>query len=174
MKPLLIRFATSAAQIGLMLLAMAVGSALQRPPAAQTVGLHLGTAHATPTYTVTGRVLDPQTLQPIGTYERRRRFEGRNPGVYVRLDGGATLGVLRNSYGTTSAYAGWTWQTDADRYAITLGVITGYPGRAVAPLVVPSVRIGLTDATSARLSLLPRPPGGDGSAGLHLSLERRF
>ncbi len=161
-------------QIGVVLVGMALGSALQRAPGAQTLGLHLGTAHSSPTYTVTGPVLDRDTLQPIGMYTQQRRYESFNPGLYLRLDSGATAGFYRNSYGRWSTYAGWTWQTAGDRFALTVGAVTGYPTRSVSPLIVPSVRFDLAGATSARLSLLPKTPGTAESTGLHLSLERRF
>jgi hypothetical protein len=117
--------------------------------AAATLGLHLGTAHS------------------------RSGFNGVNPGLYVRTDNGLTFGAFRNSYGDPSAYAAMTLETRDRRFALTAGVVTGYPGPALSPLVVPSTRIPL-GRHAVRLSLIPKPPKHASSAGAHLSLETEF
>ena len=101
-------------------------------------------------------------------------FESVNPGLYVRLNNGATAGAYRNSMRRVSAYAGWTWDTDFHgfRPAITAGVVTGYE-RAVMPLLVPSISTPAVDGFRARFTFIPKVEKG-GSSALHLSLERDF
>lgn len=86
-------------------------------------------------------------------------YHSVTPGLYVRTDAGLTLGVLSNSIGRISTYAGWTWHTDEQRpisAALTAGGITGYTDRPVRPLLIPSLRTRLTDTTSVRVLLLPK------------------
>ncbi len=116
---------------------------------AWTIGLHLLTAHAVPGY------------------------EAVTPGAYARHESGFTLGAYRNSIGRASAYAGWTFETEDRRFALTVGAVTGYERRCridrfehaggiatvprcsghtggkVGPLLAPSVRLG-----DARLALV--------------------
>lgn len=123
-----------------------------------------------------------------------RGWNNANPGIYARWDNGFTLGGYRNSLFRDSYYAGWTFTDRADRFALTAGVVTGYdkvtsgPGdrqevrcadtcrtvnlkNVVLPMLVPSVRLPLTQKVSVRLALLlaPRQP-----AALHLAIEGRF
>lgn len=129
------------------------------------LGLHLLTAHSAPGY------------------------ESQTPGIYVRHESGATAGLYRNSIGRNSAYAGWTFETEDKRYALTAGVVSGYqrkcvqsepfktpqsptgwgtltacaghtPGK-IGPLLVPSVKIG-----QARLALVSYR-----KAAVHLAYE---
>lgn len=139
------------------------------------IGVHLLSLHSNPTY-VTEADFFGRPLQA-------ERFETVTPGVSLRLANGATFGAYRNSYGRGSAYAGWTFETADQRWALTVGAVTGYPGRPVAPLVVPSLRLGL-DAVgapgwSARIALIPKPPTHghgitrtEGTAALHIALEK--
>jgi hypothetical protein len=117
-----------------------------------TIGAHLVTHHM---------------LVPEGA-----KLTDSNPGLYVRMPSGLTLGAYRNSYGLGSAYAGNTWQTASGTWALTAGLVTGYPNRPVAPLLVPSVRLPLPglDGYAFRLALLPKPRP-NGAAGLHLCFE---
>lgn len=105
-------------------------------------------------------------------------LQSANPGLYLRTESGFTAGVLRNSYSRTSAYAGWTFETQDKRFALTVGGVTGYPAKPVLPLLVPSMRIGLSEwqpGAALRLSYLPKPPADFGrSHSLHFSLERGF
>lgn len=119
------------------------------------LGLHLATAH-----------INPSAIQG-GAH-------AFNPGVYVRLANGATAGVYRNSYGNTSVYAGYTAEALGRHVALTVGGVTGYGARTVCPLVVPSVRLGLTDTMSLRIAYLPKPPHYGHTAGVHFSIEGRF
>lgn len=87
-------------------------------------------------------------------------------GVYAcHAPSGATLGLLRNSEGGASAYAGITLERGP--LAITLGAVTGYQRAAVLPLVVPSIQL----SGGFRLSMIPNPFG---AWALHVSAERSF
>lgn len=101
-------------------------------------------------------------------------FEPVNPGIYARSAEGFTAGAFRNSYGRLSVYGGMTWEAPGGHLALTAGLVTGYPGSTVYPLIAPSVRVGLGERYSARFTVLPKPPRGAGSAALHLSVERSF
>ncbi len=94
------------------------------------------------------------------------RLQDRNPGAYARLAGGATFGAYRNSIGRSSVYAGWTWTHGA--FSVTAGGVTGYEGRRIQPLLVPSVAAG-----PIRLTYLPNSRRG-GPQGLHLSVETKL
>jgi hypothetical protein len=123
-------------------------------------------------------------------------WNNKNRGLYARWGNGLTVGAFRNSLFRNSAYVGWTLSDAADRFAVTLGAVSGYdkltdgPGdhqavrcdgangcrtvnlkSVILPLFVPSVRVGITDRLSARLSMLavPRHP-----AAVHLSMEWRL
>lgn len=139
-------------QLGLLLLACALGNLIAHGPARadDVVGLHLVSAHSRP------------------------GFEAANPGLYLKRDDGLTAGVLRNSYGRTSVYAGWTLETADGRLALTVGAITGYPARSVSLLVAPSVRMPLAEGWAARVTFLPKPPKVGSASALHLSVERAF
>ena len=113
------------------------------------IGLHLGTVHV------------PST-PPCDV----------NLGLYVQTTEGVTLGAYRNSECLRSVYAGVTFETDDGRFALTLGGATGYRTAPVVPLVVPSVRLPITDSVAARASLLLNPMGG--ASGVHLSIEHRW
>ncbi len=112
------------------------------------LGLHLLTAHAA------------------------QGYEAITPGAYARHESGFTVGAYRNSIGRPSAYAGWTFETEDRRFALTVGAVTGYEKRCridrfeheggiatvprcsghtgkVGPLISPSVKIG-----DARLALV--------------------
>lgn len=130
-------------------------------PQAQTVGLHLGSAHF-----------------PARDYQNNV-----NPGVYVRLDGGATFGIYHNTIRRTSVYAGWTWE--AGPLALTAGVVTGYKRHcdaqgvcygssrhSVMPMLSPSVRLPEIAGYAPRISYIPSI--GASSSVLHLSVERQF
>ena len=110
---------------------------------AQTVGVHLATWHDT------------------------GGLNGINPGAYIRTERGLTAGAYRNSERHNSVYAGYTVSTPNPwgECSMTLGLVTGYEAGTL-PLALPSVRLGYV-----RLTALPRAHKGQGSAGIHLSME---
>jgi len=61
------------------------------------------------------------------------------PGAYVVLDNGLTLGAYRNTLGRLSAQAGYTYDW-ADRWSISGGLVTGYPGTKTGYASEPSSR----------------------------------
>jgi hypothetical protein len=105
-------------------------------------------------------------------HENAASFRDGNHGLYAQhLRTGITAGIVRNSYGRTSAYLGKTWHTADGRFALTAGAITGYPDNPVSPLLIPSMRLPLTRHLAARLSYLPKPPRYGASSAVHLSVE---
>lgn len=129
-----------------------VASKAEGLPLPATMGVHLTTAH-----------LGDAGAPAAG-------YNSANPGLYARWDSGLTLGAYYNSMRRPSAYAGWTWSDSADRFALTAGAVTGYE-HAVDPLLVPSVRLGITDEASLRVALLLAPKA---SPAVHFSVEWRF
>jgi hypothetical protein len=111
------------------------------------IGLHLLSAHAAPGY------------------------QSATVGIYAQSPEGWTAGVLRNSEGRLSAYAGHT--SEWGPVSLTVGGIGGYKRGGLQPLLVPSVRVIEVGDLAARLSLIP-PPGQGGSAALHLSVEMKW
>jgi hypothetical protein len=101
----------------------------------------------------------------------RAGFETFTPGLYLRSVSGLTVGLLSNSYGLPSAYAAQTWETADQRFALSLGVITGYPSAPVSPLLVPSWRVGAWQGLALRVSYIPKPPRDGASSALHISIE---
>ena len=85
-----------------------------------------------------------------------------NLGAFYRWDNGVTLGALRNSEDTWSAYAGWTWS--AGPLAVTGGAISGYRD-GLRPLLIPSLALGL----GFRLAAIA--PVGVHRAAVHLMWE---
>jgi hypothetical protein len=98
------------------------------------------------------------------------RYEAVTPGIYAQAPSGLTFGAFRNSYGRSSAYAGWTWSSDDGRWSFTTGLVTGYPERKVQLLALPSMRVRLTDSTALRVSFVPKAESKS-SPVLHLSAE---
>jgi hypothetical protein len=105
-------------------------------------------------------------------------FNGKNPGLFVQWANGVTLGAFYNSYNKTSAYAGWLWNIDTQaRFGVLFALASGYGSTEerlpVAPVVAPTVRLGLGGQASARVSLFPDPRTGSAQV-LHLSFEWRL
>jgi hypothetical protein len=113
-----------------------------RDARADTWGLHLGSRH----------------LPSDGAYN------GFNPGAYWRSNEGLTVGTYWNSERKPSVYAGYTADLFGGHMQLTLGGITGYSYGRLAPLVVPSVKLG-----DFRLAFLPRTPKSVST--VHLMLE---
>jgi hypothetical protein len=129
--------------------------------AAWTLGAHLLSFHAPGAYT--------------SDAGRRVAYERVTPGLYLRAPSGLTFGAYRNSYGDGSAYAGWTFETEDKRFALTVAGVAGYKRAAVLPMVIPSVRFSLTDddKMALRIAGAPRIEKG-GAALLHVAVEAPF
>jgi hypothetical protein len=77
--------------------------------------------------------------------EKLRTF---TPGLYAVHRSGFTLGAYSNSEGGASAYGGYTVRRGP--LELTAGLVTGYRGHAVLPLLAPGVRL----AAGFRLSFI--------------------
>lgn len=146
------------------------------------VGLHLISLHSNPTYTT--------SLSRMGRELDSERYQSVTPGLYVRAPNGFTAGAYRNSFGKPSVYAGWTFSTEDETFAVTVGAVTGYrrrihvdhgpgtapyetDGRALEPVLVPSVRLPITDTIAVRLAYVPEPRK-ESTSVFHLAIETRF
>lgn len=120
---------------------------------AQVFGVHIGSRH------------DPD---PEGT------ANNSNPGLYLRLDNGFTVGAYYNSLRKDTAYIGWT-SPEFMRVSVTMGVATGYRNGELIPLIVPTVRLfTLPDGvTTIRFAWIPQVEE-KGTNVYHLMAERRF
>jgi hypothetical protein len=108
----------------------------------------------------------------------RSGYDGNNFGLAYRWANGAVTGAFHNSYGRTSAYAGWLWSpAEQQRWSIFLGAATGYgdttESMPIAPIVAPSFSTPLTDASRLRLSWFADPRKGAAQV-LHLSFEFQY
>lgn len=134
--------------IALALAVLACASQAQ-PIAPERIGAHLATWHSAP------------------------GFCNLNPGVYAMWPGGVTVGAYRNSECHASAYVGRTWSTSGRlSVAVTAGAVTGY-SRPIVPLLLPSAALAISDGAVLRLTFIPKVEKR-GTAGVHLSLERRW
>lgn len=170
--------------IAALLLAAALPARADLTPS--VVGLHIGSYH-----------IDPGNNAPGVT-----GWNNSNPGIYARWSNGLTIGhIRRNSLSRPMNYVAWTIADRSDRFALTVGLSSGYDKAVesggdhtawrctdvcremqlksvIVPLLVPSVRIGLTDLglplpnTSLRLSMLL--PVAKSVPAAHLSIEHRF
>ena len=116
---------------------------------AQTFGIHLASVH--------------------DSY--KQDWNDANPGLYLRLENGATIGTFKNSERSQSVYAGWSkdWSlTSRIDAGIMLGGITGYQRAKVLPMAVPSVRLAVTETMGIRTSFIFNPRG---ASAVHLSAE---
>lgn len=121
------------------------------PYAVNAVGLHLGSKHAQGTW------------------------NDINPGVYVKLQNGMTFGTYYNSERKQSAYVGRTFSKNLTQnleIAATVGIISGY-NKSVLPLVLPTVAYKFHQDFAARVGFVPKV-NKQGSAGLHLMIEKQF
>lgn len=100
----------------------------------------------------------------VGTWHDRPGLRSSNPGLYYKADSGLAGGAYLNSYGRTSAWAGY--QLESGRLGLLLGAATGYPCGGVLPMAVPSVRLG-----PARISVVPKVLRQQTATAVHLSLE---
>jgi len=116
------------------------------------------------------------------SYHDRNGYNNFNPGLYLRY-GPWTIGTYENSLNKNSTYIGYTLELPLkekfiDSLDLTLGIITGYPTQigntGITPLVVPSVRIDLTDKKSLRVLYIPRVRNLTDVNVIHVSLEKSF
>jgi len=161
-------------------LAFGAPARAQLLPAPAVIGLHLRSVH------------HDDGKAPDGSYG----WNNNNIGAYARWSNGLTVGAFRNSLYRTSAYVGWTVTDSADRFGLTLAAMSGYDRltdgagdyqavrcdkangcrtvslkRVILPVLVPSVRVGITDRLGVRISAMV-PPGQP--AAVHFSLEWRL
>lgn len=102
---------------------------------------------------------------------KRAGHEDVNPGVFVRWPSGFTVGTFRNSERRASACAGWTFPVgQGEHFALTLGLASGYSLAPLVPMVVPSVRLPVTERAAVRLSYVV----AKNNPAVHLSLEWRL
>lgn len=100
-----------------------------------------------------------------------------NPGAYVRLESGLTVGAYRNSFYRPTLYVGMSWAIPGTPIDVTAALATGYDGHPysspVTVLLVPSIASPWLGDWRVRLSAVPRlSRNQDGIA--HLSIESRF
>jgi hypothetical protein len=104
-------------------------------------------------------------------------YRSDTPGLYLRLDNGATAGVLHNSIGRWGVYAGWSWSTDQAEpvsASMTVALITGYDAAPVVPLLAPSLRVNLADGLALRLITIPKWHPKQGASVVNVALEWRL
>jgi hypothetical protein len=125
-----------------------------------------------------------------------QHFNNINPGVYVKTAEGWTAGIYRNSVRRTTAYAGYSWETDDTRLftaGLSIVAASGYGEykvmedneersihtRALVPMLVPSISMRIKDQARMRITAVPifqktyDSIKGQGIA-LHLSFEGKF
>jgi hypothetical protein len=117
----------------------------------------------------------PAVVLHLTSTHSRSGFDNGNLGLAHQWANGVVVGAFHNSYGRTSAYAGWLWRIDAaGRWGLFLGGATGYGETderlPIAPVLAPSIRLPLTAEIAARLSWFMDPREGAAQV-LHLSLE---
>lgn len=120
---------------------------------ATTFGLHVGSAH-----------------------DANSGLNSSTPGLFMIADNGATVGGLRNSYGRTSYYLGYTheWNKEGQLGAgMTIGGITGYPCCKYMPIVVPQAVLRL-DSIELRAGVVPKILKQQTSSAITFSVGVRF
>lgn len=180
-------------KLAIVLAAAAYAVSLSPAFAQIKVGAHLVTAHA------------PQD-------DGGPKLNDTNPGLYVVFDTetvkGVTLGFYENSFSTPERrrwtfYGGKTWDSPSERYALTVGLATGYqhkhlfgqqycrPGYISVPgnqcrwshghssaklrlLVAPSIALHEARQYIGVVPRLSMVGVKGGKPNVHLSVERRF
>ncbi len=114
---------------------------------AQTVGLHLASAHSRP------------------------GFSSSTPGAYVMDAAGWTLGAYRNSFRVLTIYTGRTWSTEAAgvQLAVTAAAASGYNSPVI---IVPTIAVPV-GSIRARAAVMPATKSGEAWAA-HLSVETQL
>ena len=99
-------------------------------------------------------------------------FNSITPGISIRTaESGYMAGILQNSEGGTSLFAGRLLESSDKHWAIALGVITGYAAAPILPLVTPSYSSSLGSGWGYRISWLPKV-NSNGANALHFNLEK--
>jgi hypothetical protein len=109
--------------------------------AAIAIGVHIGTWH----------------------FKQDHRLRDFNPGVFARADRWQA-GLYHNSQRRTSAYVSYAFPL-SERWAVSVGAVTGYEHARVAPAVVLSYRFD----GGLRLVGIPSTPKNSG--GVHAAYE---
>jgi hypothetical protein len=100
----------------------------------------------------------------------RETWNNVNPGIYIHHDNWVG-GVYYNSERRTSVYAGYAYPV-TDYFDLVAGVVTGYRGYTLAPILIPSLHLPLTDKIEVRLNLAVGVKGG--ATAINLALEYRL
>jgi hypothetical protein len=102
-----------------------------------------------------------------------RGYNNSNPGAYVKTTKGYTAGTYYNSERRQTFYLGRTFETQLVPWlsaGVTVGAITGYRPHPLLPMAIPSVRVPLPGAVSARVAYVP-PIEKKGVSTVHFALE---
>jgi hypothetical protein len=110
------------------------------------VGMNIGTYHFNnpADYSVSMRSynIDTGKITRRVIYESDIPVNNNNPGLYFIKDGWS-VGFYKNSEFNTSYHAGYTfYKVFGGPIDITTGVVTGYTRYNVAPVLMPSFKIG--------------------------------
>lgn len=110
----------------------------------------------------------------VASYHSRPGFCNINPGLYYRWENGIQIGGYRNSQCRPSFYGGWFVETEGRvRAGIGLGVVSGYRGRGILPVLMPSVAVSVTEHQSLRFIYFPKTHP-KAAAVFHMTIEHRF
>lgn len=110
----------------------------------------------------------------VGSYHSRPGFCSLNPGVYYRWENGVQVGGYRNSQCRPSLYAGWFVETEGTvRAGIGLGAVSGYRGKGILPVLMPSVAVSITEQQSLRFIYFPKTHP-KAAAVFHMTIEHKF
>ena len=111
----------------------------------------------------------------LGSWHDEKGFNNTNPGVYLKLQNGLTIGTVLNSESNQSFYLAKTLTQEYKSFdlSVSLGLISGYKTSKVLPMIIPSLGYKINDDITLRSSFLPKI-NKQGSNALHWSVERRF
>lgn len=96
-----------------------------------------------------------------------------NVGIGYRTADGAVVGVLRNSYGDPTVYAGYDWRPSR-YYGVVFAGAVGYESTPVMPYIMAYGRLPVTESFSINLGASPFVHDGKAGLLLHSFLEYRF
>ncbi len=100
-------------------------------------------------------------------------YDNGNVGIGYRSADNVVVGVLRNSYGDPTVYAGYDWRPSR-YYGVVFAGAIGYADTPVMPYVMAYGRLPVTNAVSLQVGAGPFV--GDGKPGLliHSFIEVTF